>query len=93
MIEMGTPCDPRKQPSERAALVSAGESVAVLNAEKWVSMGFDGVIRATGALPAPCFGFEPRISDRWLTVPSAVVVDGRLVLRSDRSVWIVPSIG
>jgi outer membrane protein assembly factor BamB len=93
VLDDGPPCDPRTMPTDRAALIPAGESVVVLTRERWIAVDFDGRRRASGALPAPCFGFQPRGADRWLTVPSAVAVDGRLVLRAERDVWIVPSVG
>lgn len=99
VLEAGPPCDPRTMPSDRAAIVGAGaravagESVIVLTRERWSLIGSSGLIGGSGPLPAPCFGFDARVVDRWLTVPSAVAIDGHLVLRDGPAVWIIPLVG
>jgi hypothetical protein len=83
-------CNPLRQPNVDAALVSGDGCVIALTSESWSSHDWDGRLRQSGPVPAPCFGFEPRIVDRWLNVASAVMVAGRLVLRAGRRVWILP---
>jgi hypothetical protein len=83
-------CNPLRHPSIEAALVIGDGCAIALTKEAWFSHDWDGRLRESGPVPEPCFGFEPRIFDRWLNVASAVVVAGRLVLRAGRRVWILP---
>jgi outer membrane protein assembly factor BamB len=90
-VDSAIPSDPRRMPSDVATLMDAGDSVIVLTATRWLRIAYDTTLQSQGVLPAPCFAFEPRISDRWLTRASAArVANSHLVLRSQRSVWFVP---